>query len=139
MKKIIVAMLTAILLASALIAPAWAVSSVNVDFSGLYKEIARAADTIAKNRTITYDCNGGKFISWDGEKIVMTDSAVYYPGKASHTVPYDIPIKFGYIFTGWLSSDGNVYFPGDTLSEIKCYTMTAQWERAFGKLTTQRM
>ena len=139
MKKIFVAMLTAILLASALIAPAGAVTSVNVDFSGLYKEIARAADTIAKNRTITYDCNGGTFISWDGEQITMTDSAVYYPGKATHTVPDDIPIRVGYIFNGWACSDGNTYYQGDTIDKIASFTMTAQWERAFWKLTTQRM
>lgn len=134
MKKIVSMFLVLVLSLAMFVIPAGAAFS--VDFSGLYKEIEKAANAIMENRTITYDCNGGKFISWDGEKITMTDSAVYYPGKGSHIVPDDIPTRLGYVFDGWLSSGGNVYYPGDTVSEIANVTMTAQWVRVFDLFKT---
>lgn len=129
MKKMITILLTTILLAAALIAPAGAISS--VDVSGAWKDVNQAVNAIIASRTITYDCNGGTFISLDDEQITMTYSAVYYPGKAPHTVPDDIPIRLGYIFNGWACSDSNTYYPGDTIDKIASFTMTAQWESVF--------
>ena len=91
MKKIVSMFLALVLSLAMFVIPAGAAFS--VDFSGLYKEIEKAASAILENRL------------W-------------------------------YVFDGWLSSGGHVYYPGDTVSEIANVTMTAQWVRVFDLFKT---
>ena len=70
--------------------------------------------------SVSYDANGGEGTPAT-EHIYKGDTAY-----ASNTVP----TKSGYSFAGWKDADGNVYQPGDVITEDieKPYVLTAVWK-----------
>ena len=71
--------------------------------------------------TLTYDLNGGSF------KASTTQRFKY---ESEDAISSEIPIKTGYVFTGWKWGDVTMQ-PGDTIpKECGNFTLTAQWEKA---------
>ncbi len=75
--------------------------------------------------TVNYDTNGGVFNENEdpGTEIYSSASAV--------TATNNIPVRDGYIFTGW-EYDGNIYASGAQVTSniTSAMTLTAQWEKA---------
>lgn len=71
--------------------------------------------------TLTYDLNGGSFN-------VSTTQRFKY--ESEDAISSEIPIKTGYVFTGWKWGDVTMQ-PVDTIpKECGNFTLTAQWEKA---------
>lgn len=70
--------------------------------------------------TLTYDLNGGSFNA-------STTQRFKYESKDA--ISSEIPIKTGYVFTGWKWGDVTMQ-PGDTIpKEWENFTLTAQWKK----------
>lgn len=72
--------------------------------------------------TLTYDLNGGSFNASTTQR---------FKYESEDTISSEIPIKTGYVFTGWKWGDVTMQ-PGDTIpKEWGNFTLTAQWEKAY--------
>lgn len=71
--------------------------------------------------TLTYDLNGGSFNASTTQR---------FKYESEDAISSEIPIKTGYVFTGWKWGDVTMQ-PGDTIpKECGNFTLTAQWEKA---------
>ena len=71
--------------------------------------------------TLTYDLNGGSF---------NASTTQHFKYESEDAISSEIPIKTGYVFTGWKWGDVTMQ-PGDTIpKECGNFTLTAQWEKA---------
>ena len=71
--------------------------------------------------TLTYDLNGGSFNAFTTQR---------FKYESEDAISSEIPIKTGYVFTGWKWGDVTMQ-PGDTIpKECGNFTLTAQWEKA---------
>lgn len=71
--------------------------------------------------TLTYDLNGGSFNASTTQR---------FKYGSEDAISSEIPIKTGYVFTGWKWGDVTMQ-PGDTIpKECGNFTLTAQWEKA---------
>ena len=71
--------------------------------------------------TLTYDLNGGSFNAFTTQ---------HFKYESEDAISSEIPIKTGYVFTGWKWGDVTMQ-PGDTIpKECGNFTLTAQWEKA---------
>lgn len=70
--------------------------------------------------TLTYDLNGGSFNASTTQR---------FKYESEDAISSEIPIKTGYVFTGWKWGDVTMQ-PGDTIpKECGNFTLTAQWEK----------
>lgn len=70
--------------------------------------------------TLTYDLNGGSFNASTTQR---------FKYESEDAISSEIPIKTGYVFTGWKWGDVTMQ-PGDTIpKEWGNFTLTAQWEK----------
>lgn len=71
--------------------------------------------------TLTYDLNGGSFNASTTQR---------FKYESEDAISSEIPIKTGYVFTGWKWGDVTMQL-GDTIpKECGNFTLTAQWEKA---------
>lgn len=72
--------------------------------------------------TLTYDLNGGSFNASTTQR---------FKYESEDAISSEIPIKTGYVFTGWKWGDVTMQ-PGDTIPKgWGNFTLTAQWEKAY--------
>ena len=73
--------------------------------------------------SVAYDTNGGSFAS-------ALQKQVYYYGDSVAAIT-DIPTKKGYRFIGWKDNNGNLFLPGEKVTDsiVAPITLTAQWEK----------
>jgi len=71
--------------------------------------------------TVDYDANGG----------TGAPAREYFHEGHGATVSTTVPTREGYIFLGWKDAAGNLYQPGDVLTNDieRAYVLTAQWEK----------
>lgn len=71
--------------------------------------------------TLTYDLNGGSFNASTTQR---------FKYESEDAISSEIPIKTGYVFTGWKWGDVTMQ-PGDTIPKgWGNFTLTAQWKKA---------
>ena len=75
--------------------------------------------------SVNYNTNGGAFKQ--GEEV----SREIFPSGASAVATKNVPVKEGYIFTGW-EYNGKLIAPGEQITSgiTSPVTLTAQWEKA---------
>ena len=72
--------------------------------------------------TLTYDLNGGSFNASTTQR---------FKYESEDAISSEIPIKTGYVFTGWKWGDVTMQ-PGDTIpKECGNFTLTAQWKKQY--------
>ena len=72
--------------------------------------------------TLTYDLNGGSFNASTTQR---------FKYESEDAISSEIPIKTGYVFTGWKWGDVTMQ-PGDKINKgWGDFTLTAQWEKAY--------
>ena len=72
--------------------------------------------------TLTYDLNGGSFNASTTQR---------FKYESEDAISSEIPIKTGYVFTGWKWGDVTMQ-PGDTIpKECGNFTLTAQWKEIY--------
>lgn len=75
---------------------------------------------IPNTYTLTYDLNGGSFNASTTQR---------FKYESEDAISSEIPIKTGYVFTGWKWGDVTMQ-PGDTIPKgWGNFTLTAQWEK----------
>lgn len=98
------------------------------DYCGVLDEFKKNDTTIdlypiwtPNTYTLTYDLNGGSF---------NASATQRFKYESEDAISSEIPIKTGYVFTGWKWGDVTMQ-PGDTIpKECGNFTLTAQWEKA---------
>ena len=76
---------------------------------------------IPNTYTLTYDLNGGSF---------NASTTQLFKYGSENAISSEIPIKTGYVFTGWKWGDVTMQ-PGDKINKgWGNFTLTAQWEKA---------
>lgn len=98
------------------------------DYCGILDEFKKNDTTIdlypiwtPNTYTLTYDLNGGSFNASTTQR---------FKYESEDAISSEIPIKTGYVFTGWKWGDVTMQ-PGDTIpKECGNFTLTAQWEKA---------
>lgn len=98
------------------------------DYCGVLDEFKKNDTTIdlypiwtPNTYTLTYDLNGGSFNASTTQR---------FKYESEDAISSEIPIKTGYVFTGWKWGDVTMQ-PGDTIpKECGNFTLTAQWEKA---------
>ena len=99
------------------------------DYCGVLDEFKKNDTTIdlypiwtPNTYTLTYDLNGGSFNASTTQR---------FKYESEDAISSEIPIKTGYVFTGWKWGDVTMQ-PGDTIpKECGNFTLTAQWEKAY--------
>ncbi|MCC3362062.1 InlB B-repeat-containing protein [Holdemanella porci] len=77
---------------------------------------------IPNTYTLTYDLNGGSFNASTTQR---------FKYESEDAISSEIPIKTGYVFTGWKWGDVTMQ-PGDTIpKECGNFTLTAQWKKQY--------
>lgn len=99
------------------------------DYCGVLDEFKKNDTTIdlypiwiPNTYTLTYDLDGGSF---------NASTTQLFKYGSEDTISSEIPIKTGYVFTGWKWGDVTMQ-PGDKINKgWGDFTLTAQWEKAY--------
>lgn len=78
--------------------------------------------------SVSYDANAGSdSVAWSAGS---APAQVNYHAASAVIDSKNIPSRLGYTFLYWKDQDGNIFYPGDTITESisKKTVLTAQWE-----------
>ncbi len=87
-------------------------------------DVTRAPDSVV---TVSFDDG----VEGETGEVTGMPDAFKAEKDGSANLPDDTPVRKGYVFTGWLDGEGDLYRPGDTIEAVPGdMTLTARWEEA---------